>query len=93
METMRDQILRWRLPHGTDRMTMTLDADGGKGRIERPGTVRRMFIAWQRSNRVVVRVCVFQKRVPQSRIKGLWLTSWRPPGLALPVRSSLIANG
>ena len=69
------------------------DNDTGCGRWEGAGTVRRMFIAWQRSNRVVVRVCVFQKRVPQSRIKGLWLTSGRPPGLALPVRSSLIANG
>ena len=34
-----------RLPHGTDRMTMTVDVDGGKGQIERPGTVRHMFIA------------------------------------------------
>ena len=37
---------------------MTLDVDGGKGQIERPGTVRRMFIAGQRSNRVVIRVSV-----------------------------------
>ena len=52
---------------------MTLDVDGGKGQIERPGTVRRMFIAGQRSNRDFVRVSVcvsaVSKRVLQSRIR------------------------
>ena len=80
----------------TDRMTMTLDVDGGKGQIERPGTVRRMFIAGQRSNRVVIRVSVcvsaVSKRVLQSRIR---LCGWQPRGhlgLSLGVRSSLIAG-
>ena len=80
----------------TDRMTMTLDVDGGKGQIERPGTVRRMFIAGQRSNRDFVRVSVcvsaVSKRVLQSRIR---LCGWQPRGhlgLSLGVRSSLIAG-
>ena len=64
-----DQILRWRLPaawtHGTEEpLTMTLGVGRGDW-VERPGTVRPMFTALQRSNGSTTAL----KRVPQSRIK------------------------
>ena len=56
------------------------DTGCGKGGIERPGTVRPMFTALQRSNGSTTAL----KRVPQSRIKVwpqiVWLTIEKPPG-------------
>ena len=66
METMRPNIEVAVASRNRSYDNDTGCGDGGKG-IERPGTVRRMFIAWQRSNRVVIRVCFI--RVCFSRLE------------------------